>query len=95
MYAWLSHINNMPKKYYDRELHYIDEPMSSYKVHEENWRENGGNPRSRLVVVDGIIFNSVKECAEYLNKPRTTISNYINGRNKMPQEFVDRGLKYA
>ena len=55
----------------------------------------GNNPRARKVVCEGVIFNSIKECAEFYKKSPSTFKNWLRGYSKMPQEFLDKGLSYC
>lgn len=50
------------------------------------------NANSQKVICDGIIFSCIRECKEYLNVPYTTLQCWLNGRNPMPKEYVNRGL---
>lgn len=54
----------------------------------------GKNPFARKVICDKIIFDCVKDCAEYYGYRRRTMSAWLEGRNKMPDKFVKLGLKY-
>ena len=47
------------------------------------------------VECDNIVFNSVKECAEYLNIPDNRLISYLKGRICIPDQFKNRGLKYV
>ena len=46
------------------------------------------------VECDNIIFNSVKECAEYLNISDNQLISYLKGRVCIPEYLKNRGLKY-
>lgn len=52
------------------------------------------NDRKVPVIVDGIIFETIGECAKYLNNKDTNLTRYLNGKRKMPQKYIDRNLKY-
>lgn len=54
----------------------------------------GKNPASRKVVCDGIIYDCVKDCAEHYGYKRRTMGAWLEGRNKMPNQFVALGLRY-
>lgn len=47
------------------------------------------------VECDDIIFNSVKECAEYLNISDNQLISYLKGRVCIPEHLKNRGLKYV
>lgn len=69
----------------------------------EHWYRNaniyaikgGNNGRARKVYCNGMIFGCIKECAEHYRINNKTMSNWLTGCNKMPQRFVDLGLRYA
>ena len=46
----------------------------------------------KKVILDDIVFNSIKECSNYCNCKR--ISSYLTGYYKTPQKYIDRGLRY-
>lgn len=53
-----------------------------------------GNPLSKKVICDGIIFGYIGDCAEYYNIPRSTMTSWLNGQRKKPQEWIDKGLDF-
>lgn len=53
-----------------------------------------GNIVSKMVVCENIVFNMVKDCANFYNMNNTTLSPYLTGKDKMPQKWIDRGLRY-
>lgn len=52
-------------------------------------------PHNKRVYCDGILYESVKECASAVGSSITTINPYLNGTRKMPKKWADRGLRYA
>lgn len=54
---------------------------------------NGNNPRARRVECEGIIFDCIKECATHYEVNRGTMTKWINDKSKMPQKYIDMGLK--
>ena len=50
---------------------------------------------SKLVHCDGIIFNSIKECANYYSIKMATMSRWLRGKNKMPLDFQKLNLRFA
>lgn len=56
-----------------------------------------GRPRGRIpaqVFCDGIIFNSIAECAEHYRVKRGTMYTWLNGSSPMPSDFFKKGLDY-
>ena len=52
------------------------------------------NPRSKKVYCDGIIFDCIKECANFYKITYGIFKEYIR-TNCMPLEFQEKGLRYA
>lgn len=50
------------------------------------------NPNARKVICDGIIFNTIKDCAEHYNINYNTFKGYIKNP---PNTFKELGLDYA
>ena len=53
------------------------------------------NHQAKKVFCDGVIFSCGRECSEYYKEKYGTMRAWLNGRNKMPQKFVNLGLRYA
>lgn len=85
--AWLRGENSMPEEYKNRGLSYVG--IEGYYVLDESTIQD------KTVVCDGIEFNSMVECDRYYNLPRCTIGHWLSGRREMPQEFIDKGLRYG
>lgn len=49
----------------------------------------------RKVVCEGIVFDSVPECAKFYGENFNSMKNWLYGRNKMPQIWKDRGLSFC
>lgn len=60
------------------------------------WREQRakGTPNSLKVECEGQLFNSVTQCAKFYGVTRESMKNWLNRRNNMPVEFIEKGLKY-
>lgn len=48
---------------------------------------------SEKTYCDGILFNSIFDCAEYMGEKYGTVKECVSGRNAMPKEWYDRGLR--
>ena len=53
------------------------------------------NNMAKGVVCRGIYFGCVKDCSIYFDKNYSTMSGWLTGKAKMPQEYIDLGLRYA
>lgn len=91
---------------YERKRHYSDmlcgENNPMYGKHHTDDSKNklsikfsyGNNPRAKKVICENKIFSCIKECAEYYGVSRKTMSSWLNGTRKMPQQFKEKGLKF-
>lgn len=52
-------------------------------------------PKTKGVICEEMYFKSMSECNRYYNLPRCTISHWLNGDTRIPQEFIDKGLRFA
>lgn len=52
------------------------------------------NSYARKVICDGIVFDSIKECAEYYGIGYGTFRRYMCDDSRKPQYFKDKGLSY-
>lgn len=80
---YLNKVNNMPETWYERGLHFEGEQMKDYKISTKN----------KKVICDGIVFNSIKECAKHYKVNPATMQYWLK-KHAMPQGFVNKGLKY-
>lgn len=53
------------------------------------------NPYAKRVECGDKKFGSLKECADYYNVHKNTISGYLTGARKIPKKFIDLNLQYA
>ena len=56
--------------------------------------QGGNHPQAKKVICDNIVYGSAVEASEALNINRNTLKCWLNGSNKMPKEWKDRGLRY-
>ena len=54
----------------------------------------GDNAYARKVICDGIVFDSIKACAEYYGVNYGTFRGYMCDDSRKPQYFKDKGLSY-
>lgn len=52
-------------------------------------------PPHTTTICEGQIFKTGKECAKYYNINPSTMTKWLNGTNSMPQEWIEKGLKYV
>ena len=56
--------------------------------------QGGNHPQAKKVVCDNIVYGSAVEASKALNINRNTLKCWLNGSNKTPKEWKDRGLRY-
>ena len=83
---WLRGDYPMPETYKNRGL-------GLYGVKAEYIEQEA--PKNKGVFCEGRYFKSMIECDRYYNLPRCTIAHWVNKRRPMPQEFIDKGLRFA
>lgn len=81
--SWLSGKIYMPEEFYKNGLMY------------ENTCPNYVSEDFNKVICDGILYDNITECSKSINVNHWSISKWLNGTNKMPEEFVDRGLSFV
>lgn len=83
---WLNGTRKMPKKWFDKGL----------KFYGQNLNISCSNfcHKNCIILCDGKYFNGLKDVSLYLNIPRTTICGWLNGNNKIPFYYYQRGLCY-
>lgn len=86
--GWLNGRVGMPKYWYDKKLYYKDLGFDVVKLSEVS--EN----RYRKVMADNLIFNTLKECADYLGTTVTSICLYLNNKQSPPKEIIEHNLRY-
>lgn len=52
------------------------------------------NPNAKKVVCEGIIFNTIQDCAKHYNVSFSTIYTYLSCPNRMSKKWIDMGLDY-
>lgn len=57
--------------------------------------KNSKKPVGKSVECDGVVFDSIVECANNIGRNCSSVSAWLNGTRAMPKELVDRGLKFT
>jgi len=90
--GWLRGTHGMPQEFFNMNLKYVDESYAT-KMHIDQVK--GNCPSAKKVICDGKIYGTLMECAEAYNINSGTMGCWLRGENKMPQQFIDIGLKYV
>lgn len=85
--GWLNGKVGMPEYWYNKKLHYKDVGFEVVK------KARFAN-RCRKPMADGIVFNTLAECADYLHLTPSVLCLYLTNQCTPPDELVDRNLKY-
>ena len=106
--AWLKGTNNMPKQFKELGLRYATEEdvkscltynkeiHGEVKIIElENVYLRKTYPNARKIFCNNMIFLYIKDFCEFYDKKPSNVCRWLNGTRKMPQEFIDLGLRYA
>lgn len=54
----------------------------------------GNKNGAKKVICDGIVYESIKSCAEKYGINKGTMQNWLKGIHKIPENFQELGLKY-
>lgn len=60
---------------------------SKQLMKEKSWNK-------KRVMCDGIVFNSITDCANYLSVSRNQLSSWLNGEYSFSEEYVNRGIGF-
>lgn len=83
--AWLLGARKMPENLYNDGLRYLNRDNSKIKP-------TNKKPKSK-VICDGIVYESIKQCADFYNINHNTMICWVNNTRKTPEFFTDLGLK--
>ena len=86
--AWLSGQTGMPSEWYEKGLCYKE---LGTKI---TYKSSVSYQRARKIIIDDIIFNSLKECADYLKINSSNLSLWLNNKKRPSEEIISRGLRY-
>ena len=84
MQSWFQ-LNSMPQNFIDLGLRWSDD---------DNFNPNPQIKPSKLIICDNKVFNKTKNCANYYDIQPQNVSRWLNGARKMPQKYIDLGLRY-
>lgn len=69
--------------------------IQSAEARERMSKAKKGRPTSgRAVICDGVEYQSVAACARAVGEKRERLKQWLNGKNNMPIEWFERGLRY-
>lgn len=85
MFNWVCGQKRMPQRYVDMGLKFKDEDVEIMaQVQAHKWR----------VVCDGVVYETIKECADFYGMRQNRMSRWLTGARAMPKKFKDMGLAY-
>lgn len=66
-----------------------------HKISEAAKHRTGSKcPASKKIICNDRVFDTVNACANYYGIPPSTMSAWLTKRNRMPNKFVELGLRY-
>ena len=94
MRSWVNGSNNMPLEWIEKGLNYYDSPIEHTVAKDIKYLPGGDNIKAKKVICEGIVYDSIAECAAFYNiNPQTMRSWFWKNGNKMPLCFQEKGLK--
>ena len=101
MKHWFQTGHKVPQQFLDLGLRYATEediqnyPLYNKKLHGEKSDIDIYIRNEKRLFCDNMIFPSIKECSVFYKKDTSNICAWLRGREKIPQKFIDLGLRYA
>lgn len=71
------------------------EPGKDFCKRRSELTSGGSNPTAKKVIYGDKIFDTVNECADYLNVNRNKIVRWITGQTFIPKIYMDNGLRFS
>ena len=72
------------------------EKMKAAKIGKKNLKISGiNNYNSKQVEYDGIVFNTIYDCANYIGVSSSCLEKWLNNKNLPPKKIVDKKLKFV
>ena len=87
---WLTNQHAPPVDIIEKGLRYEDETIHIFKE-----RNNSRTGKERKCECDGIEFPSLIKVSQYLGVKKGTVWAWLKGKNKMPEQYQERGLRYV
>ena len=56
--------------------------------------KGGKNPKAKKVICEGVVYDCLKDCAEFYGINYDTMKWWLSKRGKVRQDFIEKGLKY-
>lgn len=84
--CWLSGKHKVPKNILNRGFQYLNQDTISFIATDKGHKT--------AVEYDGQIFESQVDLAKFLNINKSTLNSWLVGKVKMPQDMIEKGLKY-
>lgn len=81
MRSWLYGKYIMPYEFMTLNLRFLDEDKNM-------------KLKFKKVVCNNVVYNKISDCAKFYGIDRSKMSNWLNGKHKMPKEYIDLGLRF-
>lgn len=91
---FINHKDENPSNNNVDNLEWCDQKYNmNYGTLKQRQRDNNG--RSKKVECEGVIYNSISECARYYNVQYITLNTYLNNKLPMPKKWQKRNLHFV
>jgi len=74
--------------------HHSEEAKKKMSETKKKTYQGGNHPQAKKVICERVEYGSTAEASLSLGVNRSTLKSWLNGKNKMPSHWVERGLKY-
>lgn len=88
---WLYKRTQMPENFIKMGLRFVNNEEAINKKVKNKYKKL----KSKKVICDNTLFNSIKDCADYYGIKCYTMGAWLRGICNMRKEFTDLGLRYA
>ena len=68
--------------------------QKNFRQTEEGSTKGGKNPKAKKVVCEGVVYDCIKDCAEAYGVTYGSMKAWLQGKCRMKQEFIDKGLSF-
>ena len=98
MMGWLYGNDGMPDEYIKLGMkflkgNYFIKARSDYVVINRNPQCGGKHHKAEKVICDNMVFECIKDCADYYDINYNNMRNWLNGYRNTPKDFLNKGLR--
>lgn len=83
--GWMNGKTKIPEDIYKKGIKFINKPNTGLKTY--------SNHRKTSIEYDGVIYETQLELSKFLGVSKSTVSLWVTGKAKIPQEHIEKGFK--